>query len=106
MSRYESYDSKKLKQLRSQCAELGVELAVETDLSCLGESVRIGKAETPNRFAVHPMEGFDADAIGTPGPLSFRRYERYAAGGAGLIWCEATAVRHEGRSQRRAGPEA
>ena len=33
-----------------------------------------------------------------PGALSFRRYQRYARGGAGLIWFEATAVLHEGRS--------
>lgn len=52
----------------------------------------------PNRFAVHPMEGFDADPNGTPGPLSFRRYARYAAGGAGLIWFEATAIVPEARS--------
>jgi 2,4-dienoyl-CoA reductase-like NADH-dependent reductase (Old Yellow Enzyme family) len=44
------------------------------------------------------MEGFDADESGAPSELAFRRYRRYAAGGAGTIWFEATAVVAEGRS--------
>jgi len=44
------------------------------------------------------MEGFDSTPDGAPGPLSFRRYTRYAQGGFGLIWMEATAVLAEGRS--------
>ena len=55
----------------------------------------------PNRFAVQPMEGFDAGNDGQPGPLAFRRYERYARGGSGLIWFEATCVVPEGRSNPR-----
>ena len=51
-----------------------------------------------NRFSVHPMEGFDADPTGTPGRLSFRRYSRYATGGAAVIWFEATSVVPEARS--------
>ncbi|MBD3343594.1 MAG: flavin oxidoreductase/NADH oxidase, partial [Chitinivibrionales bacterium] len=49
-------------------------------------------------FVAHPMEGFDSETDGSPGELSFRRYIRYARGGFGLIWAEATAVLHEGRS--------
>lgn len=44
------------------------------------------------------MEGFDASESGTPQELTFRRYRRYALGGAGLIWFEATAVLAEARS--------
>ena len=44
------------------------------------------------------MEGFDAAPDGSPQELTFRRYRRYAAGGAGLIWFEATAILHEARS--------
>jgi 2,4-dienoyl-CoA reductase (NADPH2) len=47
------------------------------------------------------MEGCDGDAEGRPGKLTFRRYERFAAGGAGLIWAEATAVVPEGRANPR-----
>ena len=47
------------------------------------------------------MEGCDGDAQGRPEPLTFRRYERFAAGGAGLIWAEAIAVVPEGRANPR-----
>jgi NADPH-dependent glutamate synthase beta subunit-like oxidoreductase/2,4-dienoyl-CoA reductase-like NADH-dependent reductase (Old Yellow Enzyme family) len=47
------------------------------------------------------MEGCDGDAEGQPSKLTFRRYERFAAGGAGLLWFEATAVLPEGRANPR-----
>jgi len=47
------------------------------------------------------MEGCDGDSAGRPGKLTFRRYERFAAGGAGLIWAEAIAVVPEGRANPR-----
>jgi 2,4-dienoyl-CoA reductase-like NADH-dependent reductase (Old Yellow Enzyme family) len=49
----------------------------------------------------HPMEGVDGDAQGRPGELTRRRYIRFAEGGAGLIWFEATAVVDEGRANPR-----
>ena len=52
-------------------------------------------------MAVHPMEGFDAELNGSPSELTFRRYKRYAKGGSGLIWFEATSVNSEGRSNPR-----
>ncbi|MFZ2149059.1 MAG: hypothetical protein WAV28_17755, partial [Sedimentisphaerales bacterium] len=47
------------------------------------------------------MEGCDGDSQGRPGKLTLRRYERFAAGGAGLLWFEATAVVPEGRANPR-----
>jgi 2,4-dienoyl-CoA reductase-like NADH-dependent reductase (Old Yellow Enzyme family) len=44
------------------------------------------------------MEGFDGDLGGNPSELTSRRYRRFAGGGCGLIWFEATAVVEEGRS--------
>ncbi len=55
----------------------------------------------PNRLAVQPMEGCDGTADGRPGELTVRRYDRFAAGGAGLLWFEASAVAHEGRANPR-----
>ena len=98
MSVHERFHLRDLDQVRALNKSLGLDLPLDKDVSCLGEPLDIGSLRTPNRFAVHPMEGFDADAEGTPGELSFRRYRRYAAGGAGLIWFEATAVLHEARS--------
>jgi len=52
-------------------------------------------------MAIHPMEGCDSTPDGRPDELTWRRYERFAAGGAKLIWFEATAVRADGRANPR-----
>ncbi len=101
MASHERFHLKDLEQLAAKAAELGVELPVDADVSILGDSVAIGDRSMPNRFVVQPMEGFDSDDAGTPGSLSLRRYERYARGGSGLIWFEATAVMNEARSNPR-----
>jgi len=52
-----------------------------------------------NRFAILPMEGWDAERDGRPGPLTIRRWRHFGASGAKLIWGgEAVAVRHDGRA--------
>ncbi len=52
-----------------------------------------------NRFAVHPMEGWDGTADGNPTENTIRRWRRFGRSGAKLIWGgEAVAVRHEGRA--------
>jgi NADPH2 dehydrogenase len=57
-----------------------------------------GVLTAPNRFAVLPMEGWDATADGRPTDLVRRRWQRFATGGSGLVWGEATAVRSDGRA--------
>jgi 2,4-dienoyl-CoA reductase-like NADH-dependent reductase (Old Yellow Enzyme family) len=47
------------------------------------------------------MEGCDGERDGRPGELTIRRYERFARGGAGLLWFEATAIEHAGRANPR-----
>lgn len=54
-----------------------------------------------NSLAIHPMEGCDGELDGRPGELTFRRYQRFGAGGAKLIWFEACAVVPEGRANPR-----
>lgn len=98
MESHERFKFKTIEQIQEKVAELGLEIPFEKDLSTLFDKVKIGKHALPNRFAVHPMEGFDADMTGSPQDLAFRRYQRYAAGGSALIWLEATAVVHAGRS--------
>jgi 2,4-dienoyl-CoA reductase-like NADH-dependent reductase (Old Yellow Enzyme family) len=71
------------------------------DVSILARPVTVGALVTPNSLAIHPMEGCDAGADGAPGELTVRRYERFAAGGAGLLWFEAMAVAREGRANPR-----
>ncbi len=101
MSEHVRFHLKTLDDLKQEIARLGVTLPLSEDLSILGDTVPIGTLRSPNRFAIQPMEGFDAADHGGPGELSFRRYLRYAAGGTGLIWFEATAVLEEARSNPR-----
>ncbi len=80
---------------------LGLEIPWASDLSPLLEPLKLRDRLLPNRLVVQPMEGFDAEPDGGPGPMAFRRYRRYAEGGAGLIWFEATAVVDGARSNPR-----
>ena len=87
-----------VESLRSELTNLGLSLPWSDDISPLLAPLGLGGCRLPNRMGIHPMEGFDAEADGAPGELAKRRYQRYAAGGAGLIWFEATAVVADGRS--------
>ena len=90
-----------IKDLNSLSGRLGVSIEAQEDISILAEPVKAGGLLIPNSLAVHPMEGCDGDSQGRPGKLTLRRYERFAAGGAGLLWGEATAVVSEGRANPR-----
>ncbi|HUT31766.1 MAG TPA: hypothetical protein VMX13_18400 [Sedimentisphaerales bacterium] len=90
-----------IEDLEQLAAELDVTVEATEDVSILAEPVRVGDLVVPNSLAIHPMEAADGDSHGRPGELTFRRYERFAAGGAGLIWAEAIAVVPEGRANPR-----
>ncbi len=101
---------KNLADLRTHAAELGVDIPLVEDReeirSILARPVEIkslgGKTwRIGNSFAIHPMEGCDGDLDGNPGELTMRRYRRFGAGGAKLIWFEACAVVPEGRANPR-----
>ena len=90
-----------LDELKADIHAFGLDdkIPLDDDFSIFTKPLKINEKFTvPRRFAVHPIEGFDSDADGRPGDLAFRRYARYARGGFGLIWFEATAVLHEARS--------
>lgn len=67
----------------------------------LARPVNVGPFTVGNSIAIHPMEGCDGAADGRPDELTWRRYERFARGGAKLVWFEATAVRQDGRANAR-----
>ena len=69
--------------------------------AALAQKPIVAGAAVGNAIAIHPMEGCDGDADGRPSELTWRRYERFARGGAKLIWFEATAVCREGRANPR-----
>jgi len=52
-----------------------------------------------NRFAIHPMEGWDAQRNGLPSENTLRRWENFGRSGAKLVWGgEAFAVQEDGRA--------
>jgi NADPH2 dehydrogenase len=97
---------KTLSELRQSCNEIGAShVQFEEDPAKVQETlkrpVRVGDFRVGNSMCIHPMEGCDGALDGTPGELTWRRYERFAKGGAKLIWFEATAVNNEGRANTR-----
>lgn len=90
-----------LEEFSNQNIELGTALPLAQDTGVLKTPLSVGGKEIPNRLACQAMEGCDGTADGSPDILTKRRYERFAKGGAGIIWFEATAVMEEGRANPR-----
>ncbi len=96
---------KTLAAFQARLSELNVSLPCDErvlsaeDKSPLGESIQLGPLKVGNRWAIHPMEGWDANRDGTPSELTIRRWQRFGESGAKLIWGgEAAAVRPDGRA--------
>ena len=88
-------------EFKNQNEQLNTNLPYSDDTSVLSESFKLGNKIIPNRLACQAMEGCDGTPDGRPDVLTKRRYERFAKGGAGIIWFEATAVLEEGRANPR-----
>jgi NADPH2 dehydrogenase len=99
LSRFFKFHS--LADLEAESCRLGLDLRFTEDLSLLFRPVAIGPIRAGNSLCIQPMEGCDGTLDGRPGELTFRRYRRFGAGGAKLIWGEATAVVDEGRANSR-----
>jgi NADPH2 dehydrogenase len=89
---------------RAHLDRLGVALPCDTEIltapaSPLAQAWKVAGRKVGNRFAIQPMEGWDGTEAGLPSPHTIRRWERFGASGAKLIWGgEAVAVRHDGRA--------
>jgi len=90
-----------IEEFQAQNTQLGTFLPFSADTAVLNTPLQVGNKTIPNRIACQAMEGCDGTADGSPDVLTRRRYERFAKGGAGLIWFEATAVMEEGRANPR-----
>lgn len=99
MSRYFKYKS--AEALLADAGRLGLDIRLSDDLTPLLQPITVAARVVGNRLAIQPMEGCDAERHGSPGPLTFRRYHRFGAGGAKLIWGEACAVVPDGRANPR-----
>ena len=65
----------------------------------LAQPLNVDGMTVGNRFAVHPMEGWDGTEDGLPSDHTRRRWRHFGLSGAKLIWGgEAVAVRPDGRA--------
>src|SRR5215470_7675091 len=99
MARYFKFRS--LDDLETESRRLGLDLRFSSDLDPLFRKVQVGPLTAGNSLCIQPMEGCDGTLDGRPDELTFRRYRRFGAGGAKLIWGEAAAVVEEGRANPR-----
>lgn len=89
---------------RAHLASLGIDLPFDEELQSgpqapLAQPYEMNGTTIGNRFAILPMEGWDGTLDGRPSDLTRRRWQRFGASGAKLIWGgEAVAVRHDGRA--------
>ena len=95
-------------EFRAHLHVLGLELPVDprplsaAEGSPLAQPCQIGSFTVGNRWAVHPMEGWDGTPDGRPTEHTLRRWRNFGLSGCKLIWGgEACAVTHAGRANPR-----
>lgn len=95
---------KSAEEFRAHLAALGIVMPFDEELhhgpqAPLAQAYELDGATIGNRFAILPMEGWDGTCDGRPSELTRRRWRRFGASGAKLIWGgEAVAVRPDGRA--------
>src|SRR6266436_8511153 len=99
MANYFKY--KTVADLEAENVRLGLDLRFADDFAPLFRPVAVGPLTAGNALCVQPMEGCDGTPDGQPDELTFRRYRRFGAGGAKVVWGEANAVCDEGRANSR-----
>jgi NADPH2 dehydrogenase len=99
MARFFKYKS--TDDLRDDALRLGGVLPLSDDMSVLFQPAMVGNLSLGNRLCIQPMEGCDGTPDGAPDELTYRRYRRFGAGGAKLIWGEATAIDEAARMNPR-----
>ena len=98
---------KTVADFRAYVASLGIDLSCDDEIivggaSPLAQSIRsaaVNGKHIGNRYAIQPMEGWDATPAGAPTDEVRRRWQRFGESGAKLIYGgEAMAVRSDGRA--------
>lgn len=96
---------KSVSALRQHLADLGLELPIDeavlsaADGSPMAQPLMVGGFRVGNRWCIHPMEGWDAKADGSPSEHTLRRWRHFGLSGAKWIWGgEAAAVQEDGRA--------
>jgi len=94
---------KKVEAFEERWQEIAPDLGFDRELlgaaGALGQSIKVHGRTIGNRWAIHPMEGWDGTPEGLPSADTLRRWERFGLSGAKLIWGgEAVAVTADGRA--------
>ena len=95
---------KKVEDFRTHLGALGVEMHCDDEIlmgldSPLAQTAQVGNFTIGNRFAIHPMEGWDGTEDGMPSDYTRQRWRNFGLSGAKLIWgSEACAVVPEGKA--------
>lgn len=88
--------------LRAHLQSVGANVPFDESLiphGPLAQPLTLNGRTVGNRFAILPMEGWDANPDGSPSELTVRRWRNFGRSGAKLIWGgEAAAVRPDGRA--------
>ena len=85
--------------LRSIDSRLGCDEELLGADGPLGREIAVMGKTLGNRFAAHPMEGWDGTEEGLPTAHTLRRWRRFGRSGAKLVWGgEAYAVQGDGRA--------
>lgn len=87
--------------LQNEVAALGLDIRFEPDIQVSRQPLSVANRTVGNRFAIHPMEGCDGTLDGAPDELTYRRWTRFASGGAKLLWGEAVAIHPDARANTR-----
>ena len=96
--KFQTFSYHTLDEIRQAANGLSLTLPLSEVLRVLRQPVSAGPLRLANRIAIQPLGGCDGTPDGRPDTLTQRRYRRFARGGAGLIWFEATAIVQEGLS--------
>lgn len=98
---FQEFHYSTLQQIIDEAEVLGIKIYCSKNMELFNKPVTVNGITIQNSLAAHPMEGCDGTCDGSPGDLTYKRYDNLARGGSGLIWAEATAVVPEGRANPR-----
>jgi len=93
-----AFKYKNIDELKKDIKENNLDIKLSNNMDLFQKEIKTKGYTIPNSFASLPMEGGDSDEKGSPTELTYRKYEKIARGGSGLIWLEAVSVSEKGRS--------
>jgi len=98
--KHERFHYKNLDDVKAAMKYTGADFPLSEEISVLKAPYDFSSRHAENRIVFQPMEGCDSEPCGSPGELTFRRYERLIEGGPGILWFEAVSISREARARK------